>query len=66
MTATTTTTTTITTTMITTTTTTNNERTRDNYAELGQGMRMMRDKEMQDEDGGQGRGQRGTTDNEEV
>ena len=32
-------------------------RTWDKYAELGQGMRMMRDKETQDEDGGQGREQ---------
>ena len=32
-------------------------RTRDEYAILGQGMRMMRDKAMLDEDGGQGRGQ---------
>ena len=30
-------------------------RLRDKYAELGQGMRMMRDKETQDKDGGQGR-----------
>ena len=46
-------TTTITTTTITTTTTTTTMR--DEYAELGRGMRMMRDKETQDKDGGQGR-----------